>query len=320
MVRLSGFAAIMGLVGATALLAPMGAPSAAAATGSPGYWLLGGDGGVFAFGSSEYFGSSASSATDCPANPPARSMPNGSCWSMAAPPDNQGYWIVNAYSGKIFPFGDAVSYGQPADSNAYAGGADMWPNAIGIVSTPDSKGYWVLLEGLSGLGSVQAFGDATFYGDEISSSHDSGHVGYPVAMAAMAATPDGKGYWIVDSDGGVFAFGDAAFQGSKGSQPLNAPVVGVASTAAGKGYWLAASGWGGLRLRRRGVRRVDGCGEAQRSRGWHRPESKWVRLLAGCIRRGRVRPRRCAIPGFDGRVSPEPTGIQRGQCDAIRLN
>jgi hypothetical protein len=164
-----------------------------------GYWLLGGDGGIFAFGAAGFIGSSASSATDCPVNPPARSMPNGSCWSMAATPDNQGNWIVNAYNGKIFSFGDAVSYGQPADGNAYAGGADMWPNAIGIVSAPDGKGYWVLLEGLSGMDSVQAFGDAIFYGDEISIAHDSGHVGYPVAMAA---TPDGKGYWIVDSDGG----------------------------------------------------------------------------------------------------------------------
>jgi hypothetical protein len=88
-----------------------------------------------------------------------------------------------------------------------------------------------------------------FYGDEISIAHDSGHVGYPVAMAA---SPDGKGYWIVDSDGAVLAFGDAAFQGSMGGLPLNAPVTGVASTADGKDYWLAAcdgGGGGGLRLR-----------------------------------------------------------------------
>ena len=26
----------------------------------------------------------------------------------------------------------------------------------------------------------------------------------------MAATPDGKGYWLVASDGGIFTFGDAA--------------------------------------------------------------------------------------------------------------
>ena len=32
----------------------------------------------------------------------------------------------------------------------------------------------------------------------------------------MASTPDGKGYWLVASDGGIFSFGDAAFHGSMG--------------------------------------------------------------------------------------------------------
>jgi hypothetical protein len=30
----------------------------------------------------------------------------------------------------------------------------------------------------------------------------------------MAATPSGKGYWLVASDGGIFTFGDAAFLGT----------------------------------------------------------------------------------------------------------
>jgi hypothetical protein len=30
----------------------------------------------------------------------------------------------------------------------------------------------------------------------------------------MTATPDRNGYWLVGSDGSVFAFGDAAFLGS----------------------------------------------------------------------------------------------------------
>ncbi|MHB8287723.1 MAG: hypothetical protein ACYDEY_00500 [Acidimicrobiales bacterium] len=30
----------------------------------------------------------------------------------------------------------------------------------------------------------------------------------------MAATSDGKGYWLVGSDGGIFSFGDAKFYGS----------------------------------------------------------------------------------------------------------
>ena len=33
----------------------------------------------------------------------------------------------------------------------------------------------------------------------------------------MAATPDGRGYWLVASDGGIFTFGDAPFYGSTGA-------------------------------------------------------------------------------------------------------
>ena len=60
----------------------------------------------------------------------------------------------------------------------------------------------------------------------------------------MAATPDGKGYWLVASDGGIFNYGDAGFYGSAGSLPLNKPVVGMAATPDGKGYWLVASDGG----------------------------------------------------------------------------
>jgi hypothetical protein len=52
------------------------------------------------------------------------------------------------------------------------------------------------------------------------------------------------GYSLAATDGGVFAFGDAAFHGSLGGTHLNAPIVGVASTADGFGYWLAATDGG----------------------------------------------------------------------------
>jgi len=63
-------------------------------------------------------------------------------------------------------------------------------------------------------------------------------------VVGMAATPDGKGYWLVASDGGIFNYGDAAFYGSAGSLQLNKPVVGMAATPDGKGYWLVASDGG----------------------------------------------------------------------------
>ena len=46
------------------------------------------------------------------------------------------------------------------------------------------------------------------------------------------------------SDGGIFSFGDAAFHGSMGGTPLNAPIVGMAPTPSGAGYWEVASDGG----------------------------------------------------------------------------
>ncbi len=54
----------------------------------------------------------------------------------------------------------------------------------------------------------------------------------------------GAGYWLGAQDGGVFAYGDAPFQGSAGAQHLNAPIVGLAATPDGGGYWLVAQDGG----------------------------------------------------------------------------
>ncbi|MDA8340662.1 MAG: hypothetical protein M0007_00310, partial [Actinomycetota bacterium] len=62
---------------------------------------------------------------------------------------------------------------------------------------------------------------ATFLG-----SMGAKHLNAPIV--GMAATPDGHGYWLVASDGGVFSFGDATFLGSMGAKHLNAPIVGMA--------------------------------------------------------------------------------------------
>ncbi|MDA8197744.1 MAG: fibronectin type III domain-containing protein [Actinomycetota bacterium] len=49
----------------------------------------------------------------------------------------------------------------------------------------------------------------------------------PTAVSQASQTP--RGYCLVASDGGVFAFGDAAFYGSEGGKPLNQPIVSMAS-------------------------------------------------------------------------------------------
>ncbi len=60
----------------------------------------------------------------------------------------------------------------------------------------------------------------------------------------MASTPDSNGYWLVASDGGVFAFGDASFYGSMGGKHLNAPDRGHGIHVRREGYWLVASDGG----------------------------------------------------------------------------
>jgi hypothetical protein len=52
-----------------------------------------------------------------------------------------------------------------------------------------------------------------------------------------------SGYYEVASDGGLFAY-HAAFHGSMGGSPLNAPVVGMAVDPATGGYWEVASDGG----------------------------------------------------------------------------
>ena len=63
-------------------------------------------------------------------------------------------------------------------------------------------------------------------------------------VVGMAATPAGRGYWLVASDGGIFSFGDARFFGSTGNLRLNQPVMAMAVTPSGQGYWLIASDGG----------------------------------------------------------------------------
>nr|MDA8117273.1 hypothetical protein [Actinomycetota bacterium] len=68
---------------------------------------------------------------------------------------------------------------------------------------------------------VFSFGDAGFYGS-------TGALTLNKPIVGMASTPDGKGYWLVASDGGIFSFGDAAFYGSMGGTVLNKPIVALA--------------------------------------------------------------------------------------------
>jgi hypothetical protein len=61
---------------------------------------------------------------------------------------------------------------------------------------------------------------------------------------SIAPTFDGRGYWLLGSDGGVFSYGDASFYGSTGNLVLNAPALQMVSTPDSRGYWFVASDGG----------------------------------------------------------------------------
>ena len=61
------------------------------------------------------------------------------------------------------------------------------------------------------------------------------------APAPVSVTPTRNGYWLLASDGGVFAFGDAPFFGSLGGVRLSSPVVAMVATPSGNGYWMVTA-------------------------------------------------------------------------------
>ena len=56
--------------------------------------------------------------------------------------------------------------------------------------------------------------------------------------------PTGRGYHLAAADGGVLAFGDAAFVGAVAGGRLAAPVVGIEAAPGTLGYWLVGSDGG----------------------------------------------------------------------------
>lgn len=132
------------------------------------------------------------------------------------------------------PDGDPASGPDDEPDDEPDGDPDSDPDRQPIDRRPPiADGMWVLKDD----GTIQAHGDARFYGDMSAAE-------LAAPMVGIAAHPDGRGYWLTASDGGVFAFGSAGFYGSMGGQPLDEPVVGIAAHPSGNGYWLVASDGG----------------------------------------------------------------------------
>ena len=177
----------------------------------PGYWLVGADGGVFAFGRAPFFGSLGNTTLNAP------------IVGIAPTADGKGYWLAGS-DGGVFAFGNATFEGS-------MGGWPLTAPITAIVPTRDGHGYWLVGKD----GGVFSFGSARYHGSTSA-------LGVSTAIVGAATTNTGHGYWLLGSDGGVFAFGDAQFFGAQPEPGRQA--VGIAPDPRGRGYWIAYSDGG----------------------------------------------------------------------------
>jgi Calcineurin-like phosphoesterase len=103
---------------------------------------------------------------------------------------------------------------------------------VGSAVVHDGTGYYEV----DTRGDVAAFGSAICYGAMTGTSLNK-------PIVAMAIDPATGGYWLVATDGGIFAF-NAPFFGSTGNIHLNQPIVGMSGDQSGNGYWMVASDGG----------------------------------------------------------------------------
>ncbi len=158
----------------------------------------------------------------------------GSPQTFNVNPAARGYWLVGS-DGGIFSFGAAGFHGS-------MGGIPLQRPVVGITPTASRQGYWLVASD----GGIFSFGDSSYYGSIPGVGLHPAGSGQPNSLNApivgMVPSTSGHGYFMVASDGGVFAFGDARFAGScPGIGGCYGTAVAVMPDSSGNGYWLVTN-------------------------------------------------------------------------------
>jgi hypothetical protein len=175
----------------------------------------------------------------CSLTPSVAQGPNhfgatGSPQSFPVQEASHGYWLVGS-DGGIFSFGTAAFHGS-------MGGTPLQRPVVAITPTLTGNGYWLVASD----GGIFSFGDSMYYGSLPALGFHPAGSGLPQSLNApivgMVPSFTGHGYFMVASDGGVFAFGDAKFEGScPGIGGCAGRAVAVMPDHSGNGYWLVTS-------------------------------------------------------------------------------
>ena len=236
---------------------------------------------VYAFGAAAFLGANSQTL-------------NRPVVGMAATASGNGYWLA-ASDGGIFAFGDARFFGS-------TGGLTLNRPIVGMAVSPTGNGYWLVASD----GGLFAFGDAAFYGS-------TGALRLNRPIVGMAATATGNGYWLVASDGGVFAFGDARVLRIHRRIDAQPPDRRHGGDDDGGRVLDGRVRRRHLRLRRRGVPRVDRIDHAGAADRRYGCDGDRQRLLDGRVRRRDVRVRWGAVLRLDPRRS-----VRGNRCGRAR--
>jgi hypothetical protein len=195
-----------------------------------GYFLVGQDGGVFAFGTAPFLGSL----------PGIKITPNLPIVGIVAANTDRGYFLVGA-DGGVYAFGTVPFLGSlPGKGISVA-------NVIGIAATPSGNGYWVV----QATGKVSSFGTAQAFTTTATTS----------PVTAIAGTPTGGGYWLVTAS-------RQARSGHTAGHPCQPQPGGYRHRAGGRHSGLLADRGrrGRLRIRHSAVRGVASRHTCERRR------------------------------------------------------
>lgn len=183
-----------------------------------GYWCVDETGRVFAFGDCQEYEQNEGGPHDVVAV------------GIRATATGRGYYVLLG-NGRVQSYGDAVWYGSGSSIDY-----------IDMAITNTGAGYYLVQRD----GTVEAFGDATHYGNmPVLSPLGSGDGGYSDIEAYTAVSidthPTLDGYWVVNGNGHVRAFGSVSSHGqvnNRSGLEEQEWVTALRANATGNGYWM----------------------------------------------------------------------------------